>query len=240
MTGWSDGRPTADLLGGVKVKHLRFVVLPTMWIFLVGSAVATSPPPAVMPPRGAEISPVLIETTPVHHVAQRTGPIVVNWHFTAKSPGPSMQGGTAGWAVPSTAASANLIVNPDGTTLYSGNYKQNAHGYTLSVTVALKSNLGGTIYFLYVGDAAHGLQWSKQTKSAFLKDQFKTFVGKHDWAGSYRFELTSKGRHELSAYCQALAKSFGMEWLNTKGKVMFGWSPTDRADHDATCKPLSK
>ena len=117
------------------------------------------------------------ETTGIQHAAQSNGPIVVNWHFK-KDPG-----------------SANLIVNPDGTYLFSGNYKQRVPSKDLEVVIVLKSTLGGHIGFRYVGNVSNGaVQWSKQGQSAILKENFKTFAGPHDWGGTYRFWLTASAR----------------------------------------------
>jgi hypothetical protein len=117
------------------------------------------------------------ETTGIRHAAKSNGPIVVNWHFK-KDPG-----------------SANLIVNPDGTYLFSGNYKQRVPSKDLEVVILLKSTLGGLIVFRYVGNVSNGaVQWSKQGQSAILKENFKTFAGPHDWSGSYRFWLTASAR----------------------------------------------
>jgi hypothetical protein len=116
------------------------------------------------------------ETTGIQHGAPSNGPIVVNWHFK-KDPG-----------------SANLIVNPDGTYLFSGNY-QRVPSKDLEVVIVLKSTLGGHIGFSYVGNVSNGaIQWSKQGQSVILKENFHTFAGKHDWTGYYRLWLTASAR----------------------------------------------
>jgi len=117
-----------------------------------------------------------VEVTGIQHATHTTGPLVVNWHFK-KAPG-----------------SANLVVNSDGTYLFSGNYNRKAPE-VFDILLGLKSSLGRIYLFNYAGDASNGVQWSKHGKSAILKDDFNTF-DKHDWIGSYRFHLTAEGRED--------------------------------------------
>jgi hypothetical protein len=151
------------------MKHLRLLSLLTLWVFSGGAAFATSAPsvvknlPSGLPPA---------ETTSVHHaasdkdVAAGKGTIVVNWQFSN------------GWGL------AHLIVNPDGTYLYSGHYKDKPWSAQLHVTIALKSRLAGVYLFRYVANLENPpVEWSKEGKSAILKDNFKSFGGPHDWAG---------------------------------------------------------
>jgi hypothetical protein len=203
------------------MNNFRTALLLAVWALLASSASAKTPPPAALS-SAVQISPAVgvpVETTPVHHVEAREGPIVVNYHFK-RAPG-----------------FANLIVDSDGSYLFSGNYKGSppfaprpSVTYDFSVMLALKSRLGGMILFQYTGLDNGNVQWSKQGKSTVLKDQFKTFEGKHDWAGSYRVSLTPSGKRSLSAYCAWLVGTFGKEWLNSKGQIMLGWSPTDYAE----------
>ena len=126
------------------------------------------------------------EITPIHHAPPSKGPIVVNWHFKKK------------------AGLANLIVNPDGTYLFSGKYTHKVPNKDLEIVIALKSALGGVFLFHYLGHVSSGgVQWSKQGQSAILKDDFKTFAGKHDWVGSYHFPLDKQAQQQNRAVCAA-------------------------------------
>jgi len=148
------------------------------------------------------VVPPVTETSGVHHATHTTGPIVVNWHFK-NAPG-----------------SAILRVNPDGTYLFSGNYKHKVLG-DFDILLGLKSSLGVIYLFHYAGDASKGVQWSKPGKSAVLKDDFNTFT-KHDWFGSYRFHLTAEGRKELEQQkreCALQAKQWGLPASWTGGQA---------------------
>lgn len=136
-------------------------------------------PPQDLP---SSVRAAVVETSGVRHASASNGPIVVNWKFRNKT------------------GFANLTVNADGTYLYSGNYKRTVPTKDIDVVIALKSNLGGLILFNYVGNVSNGgVQWNKEGKSDILRDNFKTFVGKHDWSGSYRFLLDAEARKQLRA-----------------------------------------
>jgi hypothetical protein len=57
--------------------------------------------------------------------------------------------------------SINILVDPDGTWNFSGNTKS-FPGKDFDITLALKNTTGAVILFQYVGDASHGIQFSKQ------------------------------------------------------------------------------
>ncbi len=172
------------------MKHVRLFSLLTVLVFLLSSAYAQKLPPTVQTPL---VEGVPDEVSGIRHATHTTGPIVVNWHFK-NAPG-----------------SANLTVNPDGTYRFSGNYKRKLEGGTLEVVLGLKRSLGGVYLFHYTGNVSHGgVQWSKQGKDAFLKDDFKTFT-KHDWIESYRFRLTAEGEKAFAQRkeaCEDLAKQW--------------------------------
>jgi hypothetical protein len=146
---------------------------------------------------GQTIRAAVAETSGVRQTPASNGPIIVNWHFQRKN------------------GYANLIVNPDGTYLFSGNYNRAVPTNALDIVIALKSSLGGVILFHYVGNVSNGgVQWSKEGQNAILKDNFKTFAGNHDWSGSYRFILDAEARKELRAdqkyQCAGLAWAGGL------------------------------
>src|ERR1700675_1844003 len=79
-----------------------FRVFPLLAALLLFGAAPFAGTPPLMPARDlSEIG----ETSPVHHAPASHGPIVVNMHFAKLGNG-----------------SANLIVNPDGTYLFSGQW----------------------------------------------------------------------------------------------------------------------
>lgn len=181
-------------------------------LLLIGPVFATPPPPGTV---RSPIIAVPVETIPIHHAVHSTGPIVVKWPFR-NHPG-----------------FANLIVNPDGTYLFSGIYKQKPGGYVFTVNITLKSSLGGFVVFHYHGGASPRVQWqwSQQGKSAFLKDQFKTF-NKYDWGGSYRLYQTAAAREAHLDECAALEDPTGKGTIPmwTDGKhVYYGYSPQEIA-----------
>lgn len=158
------------------MNHLRLFSPLAVLVFLASSAFATTPQPAG---RTSVAARGPVEATGVQHTAPSNGPIVVNWQFK-KAPG-----------------LVNLVVNQDGTYIFSGHYKRKVPNKDIEIVLALKSSLGAVYLFHYVANAANGVQWSKQGQSAILKDDFKTFRTKHDWAGSYKFWLTAEYKEKL-------------------------------------------
>jgi hypothetical protein len=181
------------------VRYRRAVSLLTVWVFFASAALAAAPPPAT------QVSPAVLpvtETSGERHALYRTRSIVVNWRFK-NAPG-----------------SANLVVNPDGTYLFSGSYKQKVLG-EFDILLGLKSSLGAVYLFHYEGNASNGVLWSKPGTSTVLKDDFKTFT-KLDWSGGYRFHLTAEGRKELEQQereCASQAKKWGLPDSWTGGQT---------------------
>jgi hypothetical protein len=122
-----------------------------------------------------------LENSGLNHQATNTAPspIVVKWHMNKVN------------------GDANLIVNSDGSYLFSGHLKNKEKDKDFDISLVLKSSLGGAIVFHYVGDASSGLEWSKQGESEILKDNFKSFAGKVDWAAEYRLHLDKEGMAKL-------------------------------------------
>ncbi len=135
---------------------------------------------ASMGPLAAADGPALdlnTEVSLLQHAPPTSGPIVVNWTFKK---------GTG---------SANLTVNSDGSYVFSGQYNGKKPGKDFDIALALKASTGAVILFHYMGDAADGVQWSKQGQSGILKDDFALFAGKLDWNAEYHFSETSAARH---------------------------------------------
>jgi hypothetical protein len=155
------------------VRYRRAVSLLTVWVFFASAALAAAPPPAT------QVSPAALpamETSGERHAVHTTGPLVVNWQY------------------PNAPGSANLVVNPDGTYLFSGSYQRKEPDF-FDILLGLKSSLGRIYLFQYEGNASNGVLWSKHGQSAVLKNDFKTF-NKHDWIAQYHLHLTAQGIKE--------------------------------------------
>lgn len=115
------------------------------------------------------------ENSGTHQTSAGSGPLVVKW------------------SMKKIKGSANLMVNPDGTYLFSGDVKDKRPDHDFNIAVALKSSQGGVIVFQYSGNVSDGVQWSKQGQSDILKDDYQSFAGKVNWAGEWRISLSAAG-----------------------------------------------
>jgi hypothetical protein len=136
---------------------------------LLVSNVLMAQVPATGTPEPTESKAVEQTTAPV------TQPIVHNWQLKKLD------------------GKINLVVNPDGTWIFSGNFKNKKPGDDFDVSFALKSSTGAVYLFHYEGDASSGVDFSKQGVSSILKDDFSTFAH-HAWSGVYTFHLSAEGR----------------------------------------------
>jgi hypothetical protein len=136
---------------------------------LLVSNVLMAQAPATGTPAPSESMAVVQTTVPV------TQPIVHNWQLKKLD------------------GKINLVVNPDGTWIFSGSFKNKKPGDDFDITFALKSSTGAVYLFHYEGDAASGVDFSKQGQSVILKDDFATFAH-HAWSGVYTFHLSTAGR----------------------------------------------
>ena len=150
-------------------SQLAVLLLSTLCTF-TGAYGATNP--------GTDV-PTLKEAGPVQSYAAVSGPIVHNWNLK------------------SVDGTLNILVNPDGTWVFSGFGKKKEPGKDFDITLALKSNLGAVVLFEYAGDASNGIQFSKQGQSDILKDNFASFATNHKTAWEYRLPLSSEGRAKL-------------------------------------------
>jgi hypothetical protein len=87
----------------------------------------------------------------------------------------------------------NILVNSDGTWLFSGTTKA-FKNKDYDVSLALRAKTGAIYVFHYVGDATHGIQFSKSGKSGLLKDDFVNFQKGHHYAWTYRFHEDAAGK----------------------------------------------
>jgi hypothetical protein len=90
----------------------------------------------------------------------------------------------------------NILVDPDGTWNFSGNTKA-FPGKDFDVTLALKNSTGAVVLFQYIGDATHGIQFSKQGQNEILKENFASFAQSHKSAWSYRLYESAAGKRAL-------------------------------------------
>jgi len=133
--------------------------------------VSTNPPIATVAATPAEASPV------VSHPAT-SGPISHN--YTLKN----------------VDGKLNILVDRDGTWNFSGSAK--AFPYKdFDVTLALKNTDGAVVLFQYVGDATHGIEFSKQGKNDILKENFASFAKSHKSAWEYRLYENAAGKRRL-------------------------------------------
>jgi len=90
----------------------------------------------------------------------------------------------------------NILVDPDGNWNFSGNTKA-FPGKDFDVTLALKNSTGAVVLFQYIGDASHGIQFSKQGKNDILKENFASFASSHKSAWEYRLYESTAGKRAL-------------------------------------------
>lgn len=119
------------------------------------------------------------EASPVETQAAAPGPI----HHT--------------WKLGSLDGTLNILIDPDGTWAFSGAFDKKEPGRDFDVTLALKSKLGAVILFTYSGDAANGVQFSKQGRSTVLQDNFASFADDHQTTWKYRLPLSAEGRARI-------------------------------------------
>ena len=151
-------------------KQCSALALFAVLVFAVSAATAqTSPAATAAAP--AEASPV------VSHPAT-TGPISHN--FTLKK----------------VDGTLNILVDPDGTWNFSGSTKA-FPGKDFDVSLALKNSTGAVVLFQYIGDASHGIQFSKQGKNDILKENFASFASSHKSAWEYRLYESAAGKRAL-------------------------------------------
>ncbi len=116
------------------------------------------------------------EGSGLQHAPPSSGPIVLNWKLKKVD------------------GSVNLLVNPDGSYVFSGQVSDKKPDKDFDIAVALKSSTGAVILFHYIGDMSHGAQWSKQGDSLILKDDFATFAKHHDYAWRYTLPESDAGK----------------------------------------------
>jgi hypothetical protein len=114
---------------------------------------------------------------------------------------------------------ANVMLESDGHYLFSGKFVQDVKDEDFDISLALKSSEGGIIVVRYVGDATHGVEWSKEGYSDIVKQNFNSF-SKHNFAGSYYCTINTEGR--LKEYIKAEQKT-----INLLEKEVIAWERKD-------------
>lgn len=115
------------------------------------------------------------------------------------------------WKLKKLNGSVNLTINPNGTSDFSGGFKDKKPGYDWDISMAVKSSTGAIIVYHYEGDASNGVQFSKTGSSAFISDDFSTFTKKHSWSGVYTFHLSAAGRRKHYEEMEARRKKLHEE-----------------------------
>jgi len=174
------------------IKGFPLLAVLAVAVLIANVAFAQAPAgtgtPAAGTPAPTEATPA---TTPPP--TPPTKPIVVNWKLHKLN------------------GNVNVTINPDGSSDFSGGFKDKKPGDDWDITIAVKSTTGAIIVFHYEGDAANGIQFSKTGSSAFLKDDFSSFASKHTWSGVYRFHLNAAGRKKHYEEVEARRKKLHEE-----------------------------
>jgi hypothetical protein len=147
-------------------RHCAFALCMIM-AFAVSSAIAQ---PAATTPATAPTETSQVQTHP-----PVTGPISHNYKL------------------PKIDGTLNITINSDGTWDFSGTGKAFLHK-DYDVSLALRNKQGEMVIFQYIGDASHGIQFSKQGQTTVLKDNFASFAKGHSSSWSYRFSEDKEGR----------------------------------------------
>jgi hypothetical protein len=170
------------------IKRYSAIALFPILVFAVSSALAQGTPPATGTPAPTEATPAV--TPPA---TPPTKPIVINWKLKKLD------------------GNVNVTMNPDGSSDFSGGFKDKKPGDDWDISIAVKSTTGAIIVYHWEGDAANGVQFSKTGTSAFLKDDFSSFASKHAWSGVYRFHLSAAGRRKHYEEMEAKRKKLKEE-----------------------------
>jgi hypothetical protein len=115
------------------------------------------------------------------------------------------------WKLKKLDGNVNLTINPDGSSDFSGGFKDKKPYDDWDITIAVKSSTGAIAVYHWEGDAGNGVQFSKTGSSAFMKDDFSEFASKHTWSGVYGFHLTKEGKRKHYEEMEAKRKKLHEE-----------------------------
>lgn len=118
---------------------------------------------------------------------------------------------TINWKLHKLDGNVNLVINPDGSSDFSGGFADKKPGDDWDISIAVKSSTGAVIIYHWEGDASHGVQFSKTGSSAFIADEFPSFASKHAWTGVYTFHLNAAGRRKHYEEMEARRKKLHEE-----------------------------
>ncbi len=154
------------------IKGLSLLAVLAVAFLVASLANAQTGTPTTGTPAPTEATPA---TTPPP--TPPTKPIVINWRLHKLD------------------GNVNITINPDGSSDFSGGFKDKKPGDDWDISIAVKScNRGGRLCITTKVMPGNGIQFSKTGSSAFLKDDFSSFASKHTWSGVYRFHLNAAGR----------------------------------------------
>jgi hypothetical protein len=157
------------------VQRFSALALVAILAFAVSSAMAQT---STKPPATTAAAAAPAEASPVVSHPATTGPISHNY------------------TLPKVDGTLNILVDPDGTWNFSGKTKA-FPGKDFDVTLALKNTDGAVVLFQYVGDATHGIMFSKQGQNDILKENFASFAKSHKSAWEYRLYENAAGKRQL-------------------------------------------
>lgn len=137
------------------------------------------------------------ETTGIRRDTGKNGQIIINWLFKDR-------GGYA-----------NLIVNKDGSYVYSGSYDNKKPGKSFDAILAVRTEgaAGGFVFEWYhAGDLSKGgITWSVPGQSDILRENFRSLSVRYAWGGAYRFPSLKELKEWESNNKRACA---GDAWMN--------------------------
>src|ERR1039458_2684480 len=120
------------------IKDLSLLAVLAVTVLIANLANAQAGTPTTGTPAPSETTQA---TTPPP--APPTKPIVINWRLHKLD------------------GNVNVTINPDGSSDFSGGFKDKKPGDDWDVSIAVKSTTGAVIVYHYEGNAANGIQFSK-------------------------------------------------------------------------------
>jgi hypothetical protein len=196
----------------ISMKHFRVLALVTATCALGSAshlAAAQCAPTGCTPGANAAV-PVVTPSTPASVLAaptpaatptvadpdDLTSPVAEVAPPAASTPA-APQPITVQWTFKDGKGDANLLLNPDGSYIFSGTYHPHKQYKDFDISFALKASTGAIFIWRFSGDASNGVRWSKQGKHSILAEDMALFTTHIRWHSSYHFSESRAGRrHE--------------------------------------------
>jgi hypothetical protein len=195
----------------ISMKHFRVLALATTTCALASIshlAAAQCAPTGCTP--GAAAAPAITPATPASVLAaptpaatptvadpdDSTSPVTEAAPPAASTPA-APHPITVQWTFKDGKGVANLLLNPDGSYIFSGNYRDHKQYKDFDITLGLKASTGAVFLWRFAGDASRGVSWSKQGKHSILAEDMPLFTTHIRWHAGYHFSESRAGRrHE--------------------------------------------